>query len=547
MAELFSGLQEVDDIYATKLGLTHLVREAMSASNLEDLTRLMREYGGTAMGSFCNLKYMDPQQYNALLHYYDPLGQMDLVPTRPGAIFYDCSHDNEVPAEKTSIYNTLPMAALVSLLECAVGSSRGVDELIISKVRVVDEVRKYRSWMNGSHDMDNSIALPLDQIDANRVVQITDGIIAARACFNQLHAWLIEEGFTEIVTDRCTDKLITVLRYCPTSHRSVLLVAFPVLDSETLDHSVDHSHTAPEIKISGTVSKVIYAASPTSYKLSSMAHMLDQENLIQGTRISYHQVFNKNAEECTDLFTLRPGFVVLGKFPPGSVLILDVLPCIPANSLRLFHSGGLEHCLMTRDFGDVNIASIDIITEKNLVLSHIIHNLTLLDLNFVLFRCVKEEQRDGSTDVGYVVPNMGMLNFCGLHSIIKILSDVASSNNMAHPLCDNIRQGDWLMQYIANRLMEYPPSHLLGRWLSIVFYHIASLPRCVIPVTFARVISVVYSLSVSRALHYMSSFIINSGSCFVQRLALTSVQLYGYNKVPTVCSDTHIYLLIVYI
>lgn len=36
------------------------------------------------------------------------------------------------------------------------------------------------------------------------------------------------------------------------------------------------------------------------------------------------------------------------------------------------------------------------------------------------------------------------------------MNDIRIKNDLGHPLCDNIRQGDWLCGYIANRLQVNP-------------------------------------------------------------------------------------------
>jgi len=41
---------------------------------------------------------------------------MALKPRIPPALFMDCTHDNEVPNQKRSLWDTLPNAALVRAL-----------------------------------------------------------------------------------------------------------------------------------------------------------------------------------------------------------------------------------------------------------------------------------------------------------------------------------------------------------------------------------------------------------------------------------------------
>lgn len=55
----------------------------------------------------------------------------------------DCTHDNETPAEKRTIEDTLPTAALVSFCSCATGTTFGFDECYPKLLNVVKEKRKY--------------------------------------------------------------------------------------------------------------------------------------------------------------------------------------------------------------------------------------------------------------------------------------------------------------------------------------------------------------------------------------------------------------------
>ena len=42
---------------------------------------------------------------------------------------------------------------------------------------------------------------------------------------------------------------------------------------------------------------------------------------------------------------------------------------------------------------------------------------------------------------------------------MSILSKTRASNDLGHPLFENIRNGDWMLHYIADRLKPYPGTH----------------------------------------------------------------------------------------
>ncbi len=39
-----------------------------------------------------------------------------------------------------------------------------------------------------------------------------------------------------------------------------------------------------------------------------------------------------------------------------------------------------------------------------------------------------------------------------LPGVISVLRNVRKSNDLGHPLCCNLRKGDWLLDYMVNRL-----------------------------------------------------------------------------------------------
>lgn len=71
--------------------------------------------------------------------------------------------------------------------------------------------------------------------------------------------------------------------------------------------------------------------------------------------------------------------------------------------------------------------------------------LSLGDLNKVLYRCADEEAED--TGYGaYEFPKFGKLVYCGLQGINSaMMAGIRTNNDLGHPICDNLRAGNWLM------------------------------------------------------------------------------------------------------
>ena len=158
------------------------------------------------------------------------------------------------------------------------------------------------------------------------------------------------------------------------------------------------------------------------------------------------------------------------------------------------------------------------------------------------FRC-EEEERATSGLGPYNVPNWGKFTYCGISSIKYLLDDIRSQNDMGHALFNNLRDGDWLMDYIVNRLKNKQDSlHLIATYLSTAFQNTKKIPRFLIPKYFDITISKVYDAATNRTFRLMSDFIRFSNTPFIKDLALTSVQLIGYVPHSTVpsFSDTPI-------
>ncbi|KAJ3032025.1 UNVERIFIED_CONTAM: hypothetical protein HDU68_008058 [Siphonaria sp. JEL0065] len=207
-AELFTGSEETDIKFVSQLGINSLIREAMSAWDPKEMSRLVHRYGGTPIGSLTSKEEYFP--LDILGHPLDstfftpiPVGEnivVDVKGSSTHALFMDCTHDNETPHQKRTAEDTLPTAALVAMTSSAIGSVKGFDEVVPELLNVVTETRRYR------------------------IAEQHEGIIPAKSILLHTHAKMAREGYTEIHVHQEHD-FISVHRVHPITHDGYLLIA----------------------------------------------------------------------------------------------------------------------------------------------------------------------------------------------------------------------------------------------------------------------------------------------------------------------------------
>ncbi|KAK7944591.1 hypothetical protein WMY93_000319 [Mugilogobius chulae] len=163
-------------------------------------------------------------------------------------------------------------------------------------------------------------------------------------------------------------------------------------------------------------------------------------------------------------------------------------------------------------------------------LSQIMSKLTLADMNVLLFRCEAEEQEDGGGC--YSIPGWESFKYAGLQGLVSVMANIRPNNDLGHPVCANLRQGDWLLDFISGRLVtKEGPLAQVGEWLAAMFKYLKHIPRYLIPCYFDAILVSTYTTALDSTYKLMSSFVQN-GSSFVRHLALGSVQMCSVGKFP---------------
>uniref|UniRef100_A0A1B0DM07 Glycogen debranching enzyme n=1 Tax=Phlebotomus papatasi TaxID=29031 RepID=A0A1B0DM07_PHLPP len=478
VAELFTNSDNTDNIFVNRLGITSLIREALSAWDSHEEGRLVYRFGGAPVGAF----FSSPKRL--------------LAPCIAHALFLDLTHDNPSPIQKRSVFDLLPSAALVSMACCATGSTRGYDELVPHHIHVVDEEREYQEW--------------------GKAVDAETGIVAAKKALNLLHGELAEKGFSEVFVDQMDYNIVAVTRSCPATRESVILVAHtsfsypdpysgptnvrPLrfeghLEEIILEAGLAHQSSKPYDRPYLYEKDKKYINGLTEYRLKIMEHI----------PLSKSSIFSQNMVKDGNVTQLD-----FKNLTPGSVVAVRVS----------LHEHTRPHFAKVQSLVDTfHLEKGEIYSE----LQKIVSSLNLIDLNRALYRCDEEEKDMGCGSGSYDIPGFGRMVYCGTQGFASLLSQIAPNNDLGHPFCDNLRRGDWMMDYIRDRLARWKGTESLSKWWDKNTESLREMPRYLVPsyVTLwdlRRVCIPVRTIS-----NLMSDFV-RKGSSFVQALAMGSVQ-----------------------
>eukprot|EP00761_Pharyngomonas_kirbyi_P011085 gb/GECH01011109.1/.p1 GENE.gb/GECH01011109.1/~~gb/GECH01011109.1/.p1 ORF type:complete len:1732 (+),score=240.69 gb/GECH01011109.1/:1-5196(+) len=568
-AELFSGSEDRDREYVSRWGINAIIREAMNPSHPGELAAYIHwsadappvgclappsvSVGTLTSSQDCHPSFpdgaagKDKDRDNDNCSISSSADDRLLIPRRAPSLLYDCTHDNPLPSQKRTPQDTLPQGALIGMVPSAIGSVRGFDEVFPQQVDVVGEHRPY-----------------------NFKTPMGCGIIRAKHNLNQLHAQMASEGYSELHVEQRKGCVLSLTRHHPQTYASYLIVAsssFNPVDyrSEAVGLSADelesltsaaadpgqHAPISPfsprykqvqtyvdryfAMRVSGVVDKVMFAGhlivpedafdqwqqgrskSRCLRGLPTYLRSFDSET-INGLCGMHHVEDNHGKEETEIRFF---------NFAPGTVLVVHIAP---PQSLQ-------ENAPPLQPFLDFVEHSHRLPSSPSDVFSRVhtaIQQLSFSQLNVLLYRCDAEERvssSHGSRGV-YDVPAYGPLVFSGLQGIVAVLNDLRVSRDLGHPLLENLRSGEWLMDYTLGRLRDPPPGvdsrslSELADALQEAFTLVARLPRYLVPKFFDAVITTTHTLAVHQAIALMSSFV-RHGTDLTQYLAINSVMLHS--------------------
>ena len=497
-AELFSGSEQTDLVFVQRLGLSALIREAMQAWSTGEMSRLVHMHGGRPIGSFeVDEVYQSEKSRDSgkdLSRRNDlssvPKERIHRIKRSPvHALFMDCTHDNEFPAQKRDARDTLPNAALVNMCDCASGSVMGYDEIYPRHVNIVNETRLYSSSSTSGTRKDNR---------KNEL----NGIGGIKKRLNEIHTLMGKDGYDETFIHH-EGQYVTVHRVHPKSRKGYFAIAHSAYPG-----SEDNAEDLRPVHLAGTKANLI----------GSWMLEVDTDDAKKSLVLADPEFLKGLPSLVSDLYNIRLDnndnetvISVPERFPPGSIALFETW--IPGAE----HSEGLDRYVTN----DVSEAFAD---------------LNLFDLNLVLYRCEPEERdlSDGRDGV-YNIPEHGPLVYAGLQGWWSVLRNVIRNNDLGHPICNHLRNGQWALDYISERLERlsrregHRSLHKSAEWFRNRFSTIRKVPNFLLPRYFALVIQAAYHACWDRCMKLMSDDV-QQGQMFLQRLAIVSVQLTSYVK-----------------
>ncbi|XP_025834524.1 glycogen debranching enzyme-like [Agrilus planipennis] len=150
-------------------------------------------------------------------------------------------------------------------------------------------------------------------------------------------------------------------------------------------------------------------------------------------------------------------------------------------------------------------------------------------VSYSLYHCDQEEKDEGNGFGVYDIPGFGPMVYCGFQGLISLLSKIRPFNDLGHPMCGNLRAGNWMIDYVWQRLKFGEGTNELGVWIQENIKPLKDIPRYLIPCYFDAFVTGLYMLLLDQSFTLMSNFI-TYGSTFVKGLALGSVQCVSYCK-----------------
>ena len=334
------------------------------------------------------------------------------------------------------------------------------------------------------------------------------GILTVKQVLNKLHAQLGKDGYTEIQVRFLADDTLAVERRSPDNSHSVWFV----IRSAFWRNRMGDGLNASILELDGVLSHLHIAATLFVGDQHENGYQQNQE-FLTGMECFLH--VHGSIQEVADIWTEGGNSKVrLTRFPPGSVLVFST----DASKAQQRHAAVLQ------------------LLAAEVIQSPLI-GLELHQLNYLLYSCESEERdRSDSKRGAYDVPGFGPLAYCGLMGVCAALDEARCSFTedqlLQAPIAENLRQGDWLIKCLVDRLSDMPCLDKVQDWLQEAADILAGCPRNLAPFYFDLLVPGLCAAASNCLLEGSSDFIAVSSyhSDLIRNLALATCQFWGATK-----------------
>ena len=307
------------------------------------------------------------------------------------------------------------------------------------------------------------------------------GIQKVRRIINTLHSQMGTDGLDELMA-HYHGNLLSLFRYNSQTGKGVWMVV-----------RMGGDNWVNELECTAPVNGLIFEARCTyvNYKDNNGDKMVPSECGINlNTNIKH--MFSCEIRDGTHL--------VLKDFPYGSVVCFSTQ--LPQHQLDLLKS------LDVRSIADGFLKWTS--------------QLSFTDTSVLMFRCASEEYAQIGTKP-YGFPSYGECFYAGTQGILTAFD---SCKDMGSPIFDNIRDGNWLADYMCKRLYQVPHLIPIMNFMRDKCDKIVGLPRFLIPKYIDRLIRALDLAGREQIQRNMSKFV-HDGDELVHALAFSSTALYG--------------------
>jgi glycogen debranching enzyme len=340
----------------------------------------------------------------------------------PPCIFFDITHDNESPVPSRGVGYLANLMTMVCVQPCAVGSTRGVEELIPHKISVVDERRLY--------------LFPAVESDAT--------LWPLRKALSKVRSEMCDAGY-----DSCHVAAVGPLIVIRRVRKHDLSQYVFIIRT----HSGDGDSELPTVNVEGSNCSVKFSF--FQRKRRSCAH---ESSLI--AKASWSTV------EPTSSVSILHGEEGLPHYL-GSITQSYLSVGINLNKRHF-----VEGCVLALHVGlrEEGVAAIQNCTFKSLfaAVHDSIQDANEHEIAYALFCCDSEERALSHNARGCYAIDGQVLPYSGIHGFCSAFDEARTHSivNMDHRVLQHFQQGLWSVDFTANRLKDLANFRRLSS-----FYH----------------------------------------------------------------------------